>query len=104
MPAPSVAILENDFSMYLESVDHQSLRRWSLTQDVIQVQLLPGQHTFVAGPAARAGFVSSVSVEVGFLAVAGHRYRVSSHIVSGSSDPGWEPVLTDMTTGKQVYP
>ena len=99
--ADSVAVLENATTMYIESVDHRSLRRYSLNEDVVWIQLLPGRHTFVAGPAERGGYSSTESLEVSFLAQTGHRYRVSRRTSGGSGGLGWDLVLTDLTTGRE---
>jgi hypothetical protein len=103
-PAASVALIENDPNMYLASVDGQSLRRWSHNRDVITVQVLPGKRTIVAGPSARAGYVSMDAVRIEFVAEAGHRYVVSRRTTGGSAGGAWVAVFTDMTTGKELFP
>jgi hypothetical protein len=106
LPPSSVAILENARDTYLMSVDGRSLQRWSHTRDIVRVELLPGPHTFVAGPSARSGFrdVSGLAVEVSFVAEAGHVYRVSRTITGGAARPEWTLLLTDVTTGRQLLP
>jgi hypothetical protein len=101
-PAESVAVIENDRNMFLVSIDGQSLRRWTQSREIVAVQVLPGKRILVAQPSARAGFVSRDAVRMEFLTQAGHRYVISRRIAGGSARGTWTPVLTDITTGKEV--
>jgi hypothetical protein len=104
LPPSAVALIENDPNMYLASVDGRSLRRRAHSHNVLTVQVLPGKHMIVAGPSARAGFVSVDAARIEFIAEAGHRYVVSRRIVGGSNSAKWTPVFTDVTTGKELVP
>src|SRR5688572_9843063 len=77
LPITSVALIENDRNMFLESVDGRSLRRWSQTRDVLTIQVLPGKHAVVAGPSVRAGVISTDGVRLEFGAAPGRRYTRS---------------------------
>lgn len=99
--APSLAIIENDRNMFLESIDGRDLRRWTQTRDVLSVHVLPGMHVVVAGPSIRAGVISNDAVRLEFIAEAGHRYVVSRRLTGGSTGGAWELVLTDLTLGAQ---
>ena len=101
-PAESLAIIENDSAMFLVSIDGQSMRRWAQNRSVVTVHVLPGSRILVAQPSRRGGFESTDAVRIEFLAQAGHRYVISRRIGGGTASTTWTPVLTDMTTGKEV--
>src|SRR5262245_58750820 len=96
-----VAVIENDRTMFFESLDGRDLGRWTQTREVVRFQVLPGTHVVVAGPSERAGVVSTEAVRVEFRADAGHRYVISRRLSGGSSGGAWQPILTDVTPGRR---